>query len=147
MLGVTLDRFSPSERSKIMSKIKAKNTRAEVILRKELWKLGIRGYRIHYNLPGKPDIVFISTKLAIFIDGDFWHGYLWNNMGKIPPKNYWQGKIEKNMLRDQRINIELQNMGWKVIRIWEHEILNDASDVAYKLLKIVYNGKNKRPRC
>ncbi|AFC99178.1 DNA mismatch endonuclease Vsr [Methanocella conradii HZ254] len=130
-----MDRISPAERSKIMSKIKAKNTKAEIILRKELWKLGIRGYRIHYNIPGKPDIAFVSKKIAIFIDGDFWHGYLWKYKGMIPPRQYWQDKIEKNMLRDQRINTELKNMGWKVIRIWEHEVLNEMATVVNKLLR------------
>lgn len=118
-----------------MSTIKAKNTKAEIILRKELWKKGMKGYRIHYNLIGKPDIVFVSKKLAIFVDGDFWHGYLWKKKGKIPPKEYWQEKIQGNIERDSRVNKELKNKGWKVIRIWEHEIKKDVKKSIQKIMK------------
>ena len=91
------DKFSRKTRSTIMSKIRSKNTSLETNFRKLLWKNGLGRYRIHYKLPGKPDIVYVSKKVAIFLDGDFWHGYNWKKLGKIPPKAYWQGKIQKKV--------------------------------------------------
>ncbi len=134
--------FSPSMRSKIMSKIKSKNTKAEILLRKELWRMGIRGYRIHYNLPGRPDIVFTTVKLAVFIDGDFWHGYLWKKGGKIPEKPYWKGKITSNIARDKRVNIELRKRGWKVTRVWEHEVMKNPQMAALKIQKVYTSLKH-----
>jgi DNA mismatch endonuclease (patch repair protein) len=91
--GAFLDRISSEARSRIMSRIGSKNTKAEVILCKSLRELGLRGYRIHYKMNGQPDIVFTPVKLAIFIDGDFWHGYLWKNRSSVPIKQYWMDKI------------------------------------------------------
>lgn len=109
------DKFDKKTRSKIMSKIKSKNTLLELEFRNLLWKSGLGGYRVYYNLPGKPDITYVAKKIVVFIDGDFWHGYNWKRLGRIPPKDYWQGKIEKNT----RL---LGKNGWKVLRFWEHEI-------------------------
>ncbi len=118
------DKFSKEARSKIMSKIKS-TTKLEIYFRKELYKQGLKGYRINYKLPGKPDIVYPKQKLAVFIDGDFWHGFNWKVKGKIPPKGYWQKKIQKNIDRDKKIVAELESKGWKVIRLWEHEVNKD----------------------
>lgn len=117
-----------------MSRIRSKNTSLEVNFRKLLWKNGLRGYRIHYSLPGKPDIVFVSKRIAIFLDGDFWHGYNWKKLGKIPPKKYWQGKIQKNIDRAKKYNRQLKKEGWIVLRFWEHEILNKP-DYCIKKIK------------
>lgn len=133
--GGFLDRVSPEVRSRTMSRIRSKNTKAEVILRKSLRGLGLRGYRIHYNVAGRPDIAFTSVKLAVFIDGDFWHGYLWKNRGSVPIKQYWKEKIAGNMARDKRINSELKKQGWKVIRIWEHEALKTPQASALKVFR------------
>lgn len=137
-----MDRVSPEARSKIMSRIRSKNTKAEVILRKSLRELGLKGYRIHYSMPGRPDIVFTSVKLAVFIDGDFWHGYLWENMGRVPIKQYWKEKIAGNMARDKRVNSELKKQGWKVIRIWEHDVMKKPQASALKVSK-AYKGLKK----
>jgi DNA mismatch endonuclease (patch repair protein) len=125
-----------------MSRIRSKNTKAEVILRKVLRELGLRGYRIHYSIPGRPDIVFTSVKLAVFIDGDFWHGYLWKNRGCVPIKQYWKDKISGNMARDKRVNGELKKRGWRVIRIWEHEVIEKPQAPALKVYK-AYIGLKK----
>ena len=87
----------------------------------ELRSCGIRFNR-HYKLIGKPDIAFPSVKLAVFIDGDFWHGYNWKVKKEIPPRVFWQSKIGSNIKRDRKVNRELSKIGWKVMRIWEHEI-------------------------
>ncbi|RYD91432.1 MAG: very short patch repair endonuclease [Sphingobacteriales bacterium] len=115
------------ERSKRMSNIKSKNTQPELILRKALWNAGIR-YRLNVsNLPGKPDIVIRKKNLAIFIDGEFWHGYKWEEK-KVKIKanrDYWIPKIEKNIARDIQNNVDLEAKGFKVLRFWEQEIKKD----------------------
>jgi len=112
------------ERSRLMSKIKGKETNAEIILRKGLWRLGYRYRKNYKKLVGKPDIVFVKQKLVIFIDGEFWHGYNWEEKkGKIKSNSeYWIKKIERNMQRDQEATKCLESEGWKVIRFWEQEI-------------------------
>lgn len=119
-----------------MSRIKSKNTSLETNFRKLLWQNGLGRYRIHYSLPGKPDIVYVSKKVVIFLDGDFWHGYNWKKLGKVPPKAYWQGKIQKNIDRAQKYNGALKKDGWKVLRFWEHEIKRDSQ----KCIKKVKNA-------
>ena len=105
-----------------MSKIRHKNTSLEVSFRKLLWENDFGRYRIHYKLPGKPDIVYVSKKIIIFLDGDFWHGYNWKKLGKIPPKKYWQKKIQKNIDRAKKYNKQLKKDGWIVLRFWEHNV-------------------------
>lgn len=134
------DKFDKETRSKIMSKIRSKNTSLEVNFRKLLWKHGLRGYRIHYNIPGKPDIVFVSKRIVIFLDGDFWHGYNWKNLGKVPPKEYWQEKIQKNIDRDKKYNKQLKKEGWVVLRFWEHEIKKNPEKCISKIEKCFKNS-------
>lgn len=118
------DVFSKEVRSEVMSKIKSKDTTPEMKLRKELWARGYR-YRIHYKLPGKPDIVFVGKRIAIFVDGCFWHKCPKCYIKPKSNKKYWLPKIEKNVERDKKNTKLLENKGWKVIRIWEHEIKKD----------------------
>ena len=129
------DKFSKAKRSAIMSRIRSKNTSLEVEFRKLLWKNGLGRYRIHYNLPGKPDIVYVSKKIVIFLDGDFWHGYNWKKLGKVPPRKYWQKKIQKNIDRAKKYNKMLKKDGWKVIRIWEHEVKKNEGKFISKIIK------------
>lgn len=112
------------ERSKLMKKIKSNSAQAETALAKALWH---RGYRYRRNSPdvlGKPDIVFISKKIAIFVDGEFWHGYNWEEKKQrvMANRDYWIPKIEKNILRDRFVNAQLCLHGWKVFRFWEKEV-------------------------
>ena len=116
------DTFSKKKRSEIMSKVKGKDTSIEVKFRKALWHSGYR-YRTHVKMPGNPDIVFGKHKIAIFIDGCFWHGC--EACKKPLPKTnerYWTEKIEKNVARDAKATERLESQGWRVIRIWEHDI-------------------------
>ncbi|MBS3105139.1 very short patch repair endonuclease [Candidatus Woesearchaeota archaeon] len=121
------DKFSKAKRSAIMSRIRSKNTSLEVEFRKLLWKNGLGHYRIHYNLPGKPDIVYVSKKIVVFLDGDFWHGYNWKKLGKVPPRKYWQKKIQKNIDRAKKYNKLLRKDGWKVLRFWEHDVKKNSN--------------------
>lgn len=131
------DKFSKEKRSSIMSRIKSKNTSIETNFRKLLWKNGLRGYRIHYGVYGKPDIAFVSKKVVIFLDGDFWHGYNWKKLGKSPPRKYWQEKIQKNIDRAKKYNKQLSRDGWKVFRFWEHELLGNPKICLKKMKKYV----------
>lgn len=127
------DRVSKKTRSRIMSKIKSKNTSLELNFQKQLWNGGLGGFRLHYCLLGKPDIVFVKQKVVIFLDGDFWHGYNWKKLGRVPPKGYWQEKIQRNINRAKVCNRQLRKNGWKVLRFWEHNIKKNPE----KYIKII----------
>jgi DNA mismatch endonuclease (patch repair protein) len=107
-----------------MSRIRSKDTKAEVRLRKALWA---RGYRYRKNvksLPGSPDIAIKKYKVAVFIDGEFWHGYNWEEKQHAIKRNraYWIPKIERNMERDRENTRKLQEKGWLVLRFWEQRL-------------------------
>ena len=112
-----------------MSKIRSKNTKPELIFRKALWKKGIR-YRVNNKqLPGKPDVSIKKYKLAIFIDGEYWHGYNWDERKpKLKTnKRFWIPKIERNMQRDNEVNLELNDMGYTIFRFWAHELKDNLN--------------------
>jgi DNA mismatch endonuclease (patch repair protein) len=124
------------ERSKLMSKIRGTNTAPEILLRKELWKLGFR-YRLHATqLKGKPDIVLHKYKTVIFIDGDFWHGYNWAEKRTTIKANrqYWINKIERNMERDKENNVWLLSQGYHVMRFWEHQVKKNLTGCVKKIV-------------
>lgn len=126
------DRLTPQQRSYCMSRVKGKNTTVERIVRSELHKQGLRFRKHVTRLPGKPDIVFAKEKVAIFIDGDFWHGYhfpRWEH--KLQP--FWKNKVAETRKRDQKNFRKLRRMGWKVIRIWEHDVKKDLNGVVLKI--------------
>lgn len=128
------DVLTPEQRTYNMSKIRAKNTGPEVKLRKLLFSQGIRGYRIHYNLPGKPDIVFTKKKIVIFIDGCFWHKCPVCFQEPETRKDFWMKKIQSNINRDKKVNEQLENDGWSIIRIWEHEIRKEPERTVKKIV-------------
>lgn len=112
------------ERSKLMKKIRLRNTQPELLLRKELTRRGFR-YRINSpTLPGKPDIVLRRFHLVIFVDGEFWHGFNWDKKKPRIKSNreYWIPKIERTMERDKRNNEMLQDLGFHVLRFWEQQV-------------------------
>jgi len=124
--------MSPATRSKLMSRIKGKNTKPELSIAKALRRRGIYFATHAKDLPGKPDFVFRRKKLAVFVDGDFWHGWrfpLWRH--KLSPK--WQEKIDKTRNRDQRNFRKLRSQGWRVIRIWEHQVETDSDACAERI--------------
>lgn len=129
------DVLTPEQRKYNMSRIRGKNTEPERKLRKLLWSQGIRGYRIHYNLPGKPDIVFPKRKIAIFIDGCFWHRCVACFQEPETRKEFWMKKINSNVERDLKTTKQLQNDGWTVLRFWEHEIRKTPNEVVEKIIK------------
>lgn len=132
-------------RSKMMKKIRSTGGKAETILAKLLYHKGIRYRKNFKDLPGKPDIAITKYKIAVFIDGEFWHGYDWSfqkNHRIHTHRDYWIPKIEKNMARDVKVTKKLENMGWIVIRFWEkHDVLKNPTMCRDIILKYVYDRK------
>ena len=118
-------------RSQVMSKIRGKDTKPEVMLRKALWHKGIRYRKNYRGLPGTPDIVLTRQKIAIFVDGDFWHarGYQDNPGAQVRcNKEYWTRHLGRNVERDKEVNDALTQEGWLVLRFWESDIKKDLSE-------------------
>ena len=118
------DIFSKKKRSEIMSKIRNKDSKIEVEFRKKLWQAGFRYRKNSTKYFGKPDIVLPKYKTVIFIDSCFWHGC--KKHGSMPQtrKKFWKAKIERNKQRDREVNRYYKKIGWKIFRIWEHNIKN-----------------------
>jgi len=129
-----------------MSQIRAKDTKPEMIIRKLLCREGIRGYRVHYRLLGKPDIVFPRKKIAVFIDGCFWHKCPVCFVEPETRKKFWMKKIEGNVKRDKEVNRFLKDKGWKVLRFWEHEVRKNPKKVLFKIAKILCADKKNIKR-
>ena len=133
---------NPKLTSKIMSCIHSKNTQPEIILGKILWRHGIR-YRKHYKITGRPDFVIVSKRIAIFVDGDFWHGHNWKLRGfkdleaeLATYKPFWVKKIRNNISRDMRVNDSLRKDKWSIVRVWESEIKKNPDKAIRKIQKI-----------
>ena len=129
-----------------MSRIKSKNTSIEVALRKALWHSGIR-YRKNYSkLPGKPDIAITKHRIAIFCDGDFWHGKNWEGKKHKIRSNseYWIDKIDRNIIRDTETDKLLSAIGWTVIRFWGTEILGDVAGCVEDIKDVIFQNSMDR---
>ena len=122
-----------------MSKIRSHNTKVENLIFRELRKRKIYFQKHYKNVIGNPDIALPRKKKAVFIDGDFWHGYQFPKLKKRLPKKYWVKKIEKNMVRDRKNRKKLKMGSWQVKRLWEHEILNDTSKAIEEICKFIAN--------
>jgi DNA mismatch endonuclease (patch repair protein) len=128
-----------------MKKIRSVDTKSEVMLRRIMWS---RGYRYRKNfgkLPGNPDIAFTKWKVAVFVDGEYWHGFQWEekkmrllkNLHDAHRREYWIRKIEGNMERDRKNTEELQEMGWTVIRFWSKEVTRDVEGCADNICSVL----------
>jgi|SRR3989338_9177653 len=135
-----VDVLTKKQRSYCMSRISGRNTQPEILLRKSLSGAGIRGYRLQYKLIGKPDIVFSKKKIAIFIDGCFWHKCPKCFIKSETNKSFWNKKIDSNAKRDGIVNSELKRKGWEIIRIWEHEIRKEKI-IKRKILDRIKDGR------
>ena len=122
----------PMSRSENMRRIKSKDTTIEIILRKELWKRGLRYRKNVKDVYGKPDIVFKGKKLAVFADSEFWHGKQLLEGKYIPKSNteFWVNKITRNIERDKEVNKKLKSEGWTILRFWEMDIRKNVFDCA-----------------
>jgi len=123
------------KRSSIMEKIRSNNTSPEIVLQKALRKEGIKFKRNYRKLYGTPDIVLSDKRIAIFVDGEFWHGYHWEEKKKKIKANraYWIPKIERNIVRDKNNSKKLWQEGWKVIRFWQQQIIKDTPKCIKKI--------------
>jgi DNA mismatch endonuclease, patch repair protein len=127
--------------SKVMSHNKAKNTRPELALRTALWRRGIRGYRLHWkNVPGRPDIAYTKKKVAVFVNGCYWHRCPYCKP-HVPQTNtgFWNNKFAANVERDQRKNDQLKELNWTVITIWECQLKRDWDEQTDKVFKACYD--------
>ncbi|NQU41933.1 DNA mismatch endonuclease Vsr [bacterium] len=131
-----MDNVSPRRRSEIMAKVKSHGNRStEARMAQVLKKAGLVGWRRKYSISGKPDFVFPRARIALFVDGCFWHGC--PRDCRIPQSNrdYWVMKIDRNRKRDRTIGRELRARGWTVVRVWEHEF-PDSATLKAKLTRI-----------
>lgn len=142
------DVLTPKQRRKNMQHIKANDTKIELILRKALW---VRGYRYRKNykeLPGKPDIVLPKYKIAIFCDGEFFHGKDWevlkSRLEKSNNSNFWISKISRNRERDDEVNKKLLFMGWTVIRFWGNDIKKNTDECIQVIEETIFDLKMHR---
>ena len=128
-----------------MRAIKSKDTSIEVVLRKELWKRGLRYRKNCKDLPGRPDIVFKRHKVAVFCDSEFWHGRNWEEKKEKIRANreYWITKIECNIKRDVAVNKALEGLGYAVMRFWGDEILKDVSTCANRIEWLINDRTRK----
>jgi len=130
-----MDNLTPEQRRKNMRAIKASDTKAEVLLAKSLFRKGYRYRKNNKSVFGKPDLTFKKIKLAVFVDGEFWHGKDWETRKENIKSNreYWIPKIEKNISRDKIVNAELIKEGWTVLRFWAKAVKNDTKLYSCKI--------------
>lgn len=122
-----VDVFDEATRSRVMARVGQKDTAPETALRKALHSSGLRGYRLHRrDVPGTPDLAWLGLKVAVFVDGAFWHGHP-SAFKRGQSGRFWDEKIAKNMRRDRQIDQRLAADGWKVVRLWDFEIERDLS--------------------
>lgn len=134
-MSQSTDHVSPETRSAIMRAVKSKGMRStEKRLRAVMAASGLRGWRMHADeLPGKPDFIFLEQRLAIFVDGCFWHGCPKCYRRPHSHQDYWDTKVRNNMTRDRRNRRLLRRLGWRVLQIWEHEINASPLNVCARL--------------
>ena len=136
-----MDNLTPGQRSYCMSQVRNRDTDLESLVRSRLFRRGWRFRKHISSLPGTPDIVFGRQRIAVFIDGDFWHGYRFPRWEKSLPE-FWATKIQKNIRRDRKNFATLRRMSWQVIRIWQHEIKQDLDGSVERIEKLLM----RRPR-
>ena len=137
-----MDRLTPEQRHKNMSNIKSNDTSIELLLRKALWKKGIRYRKNYKKIPGTPDIAITQYKIAIFCDSEFFHGKDWEvlrpKLEKGSNPDFWIKKIGKNIEHDNEINKELNFLGWTVIRFWGNDIKKKTDECIKVIEEVIF---------
>jgi DNA mismatch endonuclease, patch repair protein len=130
---------------------RATDTKHEILLRRALWRRGLRFRKNRADLPGKPDIVFSPARVAVFCDGDFWHGRNWRRLSsqlqRRANSDYWRAKIRANRMRDRRTTALLTKLGWRVIRLWENDIHANPENAAIVVERAVASRRFQDKRC
>jgi DNA mismatch endonuclease, patch repair protein len=128
------DTFNKQQRSRIMAAVRGWGNKAtELVLVRIFHEAGLTGWRRHAKIPGRPDFIFRKERVAIFVDGCFWHGCAKHCRKPATNKKYWDAKIRRNIKRDRRTRAELRGAGWKVLRIWEHDLKKNLQQVQRKI--------------
>jgi len=137
------DKLTKSERSRLMSRVQSYgNKTTEIAFRHLLRRCGIKGWRRHVDLPGKPDFTFRESRLAVFVDGCFWHSCPLHASHPESNAAFWRQKFARNRRRDAKVNHELRKLGWVVLRFWEHEMLQP--DMVLRRLKRALGARSPR---
>lgn len=132
------DHLSPAGRSRNMAAIRSKDTKPELALRAALRAVGATGYRLHRrDIPGRPDVAFTRWRVAVFVDGVFWHGHPnhWNP--ERASSDYWREKIARNMARDRAADLALTDLGWDVVRVWDEEVKGDLDSCVCRVVEVL----------
>ena len=139
-----MDNHTTEQRSKNMQAVKSKDSQIELLLRKELWKRGLRYRKNVKTVYGHPDIAFIGKKVAVFCDSEFWHGFDWENRKKNfkSHQEFWIPKIERNIQRDIEVNEKLKSEGWTILRFWGKQIKINTAACADAIEAAVKETKN-----
>jgi DNA mismatch endonuclease (patch repair protein) len=132
-------------KSEQMARVRSRNTGLELMLRRVLWRSGLR-YRLNLKLPGTPDVVFANDKLAVFIDGCFWHACPTHYRAPATNVAFWRDKYDRNSKRDQHVNECLRSDGWTVLRIWEHEIIQDIDKAVARIVSSLGFAANQQAK-
>jgi DNA mismatch endonuclease (patch repair protein) len=135
----------------MMSRVRSRGSKAELLLRSMLWRAGYRFRLSPRNLIGKPDLVFSGPQVAVFIDGDFWHGRALREGGESGLRQivrgerfpWWRDKLNRNVSRDDEVTKSLRRDGWRVIRVWESEVLSNPDGVALRIGRILNRSKRQ----
>lgn len=140
-----MDKLTKEQRRKNMQSIKSKDTKIEVMLRKALWHKGYRYRKNYKKIPGKPDIVLTKYKIAIFCDGEFFHGKDWEvlkpKLEKSNNSEFWISKISRNRERDDEVNKKLLFQGWTVIRFWGNDIKKNVDECVKVIEECIWDIK------
>ncbi|MFH2062644.1 MAG: very short patch repair endonuclease [bacterium] len=131
------DRVTPEIRSRIMSRIRSRNTKPELFVFRELHRCGINFCRHYRAAHGTPDLAQPGRRIAIFIDGSFWHGYRYPSWRHKLPSQFWRDKIERNRSRDRRNFARLRRQGWLVMRVWEHQLKREPEACINRLVTVL----------
>lgn len=140
-----MDKLTKEQRHKNMQHIRSKDTTIELLLRKALWKKGYRYRKNYEKLPGKPDIAITKYKIAIFCDGEFFHGKDWEvlkpRLERGSNSEFWIKKISRNMERDDEVNKRLLFEGWTVIRFWGNDIIKNIDECVRVVEEVIFEEK------
>lgn len=140
-----VDNLTPTQRSRCMGRVRNRDTSLEQMVRSALHLRGLR-FRKHVpGLPGRPDVVFSRARVAVFVDGDFWHGYRFPDW-RDTMSEFWRKKIDGNRRRDAANFRRLRRIGWAVVRLWGHEVLNNTDSCIARVVEAVRRGRRRKSR-
>ena len=143
ILAVVADTFNKAERSRIMAAVRSRGNKATELILMQLFRAaGLKGWRRHAAILGRPDFVFTKERVAVFVDGCFWHGCAQHCRMPASNRKYWVGKIGRNVQRDQATRKTLRVQGWKVVRVWEHDLKRRPKNILQRINNALTSAKS-----